>query len=471
MATLLYSKTGVGSSPALSIYYYYEIINRTSTQVKVEISAKATYTYNNSKLAKTNKLSFYLNIKGTNYYVAEDCKVQNTSGNAGTVVFSGSRTLTFNVAQSTTSLSVSRFYTKSSTMTSSGIMDVSVSRTIKFDAYVPPTVSLQSSWFYLSPSSATYNGSNQTTSVYNTQGLIKGTHYSVNIPNTMINAGSYSITIKGISSGGYSGTVTLYFTINKAELYGSLSETSFQYTGETHRPTVDTNGEIDYNNSTISATNVGEYSIYITNPDTSNYSGSNFYLDWKITPATFTCTISPTDFTYNGMEQGPNISTDISYYTDGTERAIDVGSYNLRVYPNDSNYTGSASITWTISTDTNTLSIDTSELKVLKDSVEVRDGTVKYGVLIAVSDNTSIATVEVQNNQIIITGISEGITTITVSSETTTNYTGASQDIIVVVESNGVFGIFYKDKNLPIIYYKDKQIKAVYFKDKIIYKI
>ena len=115
-------------------------------------------------------------------------------------------------------------------MTSSGIMDVSVSRTIKFDAYVPPTVSLQSSWFYLSPSSATYNGSNQTTSVYNTQGLIKGTHYSVSTPSTMINAGSYSITIKGISSGGYSGTVTLYFTINKAELYGSLSETSFQYT-------------------------------------------------------------------------------------------------------------------------------------------------------------------------------------------------------------------------------------------------
>ncbi len=144
------------------------------------------------------------------------------------------------------------------------------------------------SGYEVTVASATYTGSVLTpaVTVKDEDGnvLTEGTDYEVGCTETLLNAGSYTLTITGTND--YTGSATATFTINRASISGytvTLSATSYTYNGSARKPTVtvkDADGNTltsgtDYTyvvNSGNNAVNVGSYTVTVTGAG--NYTGT-----------------------------------------------------------------------------------------------------------------------------------------------------------------------------------------------------
>ncbi|MBR0279991.1 MAG: InlB B-repeat-containing protein [Oscillibacter sp.] len=92
----------------------------------------------------------------------------------------------------------------------------------------------------LSPASYTYDGSAKTPAVAVKNGdtaLTQNTHYTVSYSNN-VNAGTATATITGVEDGGYSGSVTKNFTIQKASITPSVALDDWTYGEDAKTPVV-----------------------------------------------------------------------------------------------------------------------------------------------------------------------------------------------------------------------------------------
>ena len=132
-------------------------------------------------------------------------------------------------------------------------------------------------------------------------------------------------------------SVSIYVSGFRYQTKPSLSQTSFQYDGNSHTPTI--NNSFGCTGQT-SGTNKGQYTITCTLPEYYKWTDgsiSNVVLNWSITPKSLTKpTLNGTNYTGNKInileDEGLLIGYDPeTMYISGTTEATDVGLYYVTI--------------------------------------------------------------------------------------------------------------------------------------------
>ena len=232
-------------------------------------------------------------------------------------------------------------------------------------AHAATTKSIKKATVKLSATSFTYNGSAKRPTVtvkYGSKTLKKGTDYTVTYSNNT-NAGTAKVTITG--KGGYSGSVTKSFTINKrsvSSLNVSLSSTSFTYNGSAKKPTVTVkNGSgktISSSNYTVSySNNTDAGTATVTVKGKGNLKGSvtkSFTIN-KRSVSSLNVSLSKTSYVYDGSAKKPTVTVkngsgktiSSSNYTVSYSNNTDAGTATVTV-KGKGNLKGSTTATFTI---------------------------------------------------------------------------------------------------------------------------
>ena len=214
--------------------------------------------------------------------------------------------------------------------------------------------------------------------------LTEGTDYTVTGLGNFKNVNTYPITLTGI--GKYKGTKTINYVISALSISTAtinLSGNNFVYDHTQHKPTIThvyLNGQEltqdeDYYNVTYSddteggSTNAGTYTITITGKG--NFSGScqaTYTIAKKHISACTISTPSGTSFIYSGEEKELTVTiTDGGYtlqqgsgkdYTLSGHKQTNVGAYTATITANELNYTGAASVNYTINANNDGYYID-----------------------------------------------------------------------------------------------------------------
>ena len=210
----------------------------------------------------------------------------------------------------------------------------------------------------LNPTTYTYDGTEKKPGVTvkdGTNTLTVGTDYSFVYSNN-INAGTGKVTITG--KGNYTGTKIVNFTINKRTLTVKAEAKSKTYgagdPGLTYTYSNQVSGQTPKFSGALSRAegeNVGTYAInkntlvlvdnspFLANNYTLSYVGANLTITAK-NASTFTATLNPTSYTYDGTEKKPSVTV-----KDG-ENLLAVGTDYSFVYSDNINAgTGKATIT------------------------------------------------------------------------------------------------------------------------------
>ena len=199
----------------------------------------------------------------------------------------------------------------------------------------------------LSNESYVYNGTEQKpdiTVIYNGEMLLTN-EYTVEWPSGCSDVGTYHINV--ILKGNYSGEGDTNYIITPKQVTPDivLSETSFIYDGEEHKPEIKVmNGKIELLASDYTvewppkSKDVGSYQITVTLKG--NYKGSNI-AGYKITTKDNKpiITLSNKAFVYNGKEQKPEITVKIDnqvlsssdYSVVWPTGCINAGTYNVKI--------------------------------------------------------------------------------------------------------------------------------------------
>ena len=320
----------------------------------------------------------------------------------------------------------------------------------------------------LSPPSYTYNGSAKkpTVTVKNGSTALKsGTDYTVVYKNN-INAGTATITVTG--KGNYIGTNSKTFTIKKAAsslkfVSASVEKTTLDMPF-TNKLTKTTDGTVTFKSSDrkvavvdsasglVTIKGTGTTTITATASAGTNYkAGSATYaltvVDGRADISTYTVTLSPTSYIYNGSAKKPTItvkngSTALKSGTDYTvvyKNNINVGTATAIVTGKGS-YTGTNSKTFTIKKAASSLKFASSSIKkttldmpFTNKLTKTTDGTVTFK-----SSDRTVATVNSTNGLVTIRGIGTAIITATTTAGK--NYKAGSANYTIEV-TKGVIDI------------------------------
>ncbi|MCD8385129.1 MAG: Ig-like domain-containing protein, partial [Clostridiales bacterium] len=310
----------------------------------------------------------------------------------------------------------------------------------------------------LSATSYTYNGTARKPTVTVKDGsttLIGGTDYTVAYSDNT-NAGTATVTVTG--KGNYTGTATVTFTINKASqtVSASIASSGIQ-AGETTQITASTTGDgaLSYQSSntaiaTVSSSGLvtgvaaGATTITVTAASTANYNSATKTVSVTVTEeeatdiSTCTITLSATDYTYDGTAKKPAVTV-----KDGSTTLIGGTDYTVAYSDNTNagtatvtvtgkgNYTGTATVTFTISKASQTVSAGIASSGIQAgETTQITASTTGDGALSYESSDTAIATVSSSG---LVTGITAGAATITVTAASTVNYNAAAKTLDVTV--------------------------------------
>ena len=304
-------------------------------------------------------------------------------------------------------------------------------------------------------------------------GLISGDELSITATGTFADANAATdkaVSISNITLGGASAdnyklaesgqqeSATANITALEATL--NWTNTTFSYDGSEHTPTCTVGNLVSGDECTVTVTggqtNAG--SSYTATASALN--NSNYRL-----PAANTTTFSISNATMTGIT-----ATSYSAAYDGTAHGITVngvpaeatvkygtteGTYNLDASPtytdagdaktvyyqvsktNYDSFTGSATVT--IAKAECTVSLDKTSVTVTGSSTTQTvtvtcDGD---GTVTAISSNTSVAIVSISGNTVTITGVANGIATITIKVSEGTNYNAYTSDKTIDVTASG----------------------------------
>ena len=262
-------------------------------------------------------------------------------------------------------------------------------------------------WTGGSAPSPTYDGNAQEPAVtvtnHSTNTALNASDYDIAYSNNK-NAGTATVTVTGKAN--YSGTKTLYFTINKKPMTDAmltLTGGPFTYNGSVQKPTatvsdgacpITTNDYVINNEGNI---NAGTHTVTATATDTGNYSGSSSKTytisPYALTTENTTITLNQTSLVYDGTAKTPEVQlvkvgsdlvvpTYTTVYANNTNAAAATAATAPQVtVTGTGNFTGSAVKKFTITPKTVTsdmLSFDkeffTYNGSLQKPTVTVKDG-------------------------------------------------------------------------------------------------
>ena len=195
---------------------------------------------------------------------------------------------------------------------------------------------------------------------------LDGTTYSEAVP-TATNAGTYTVYYKATGDANHSdvAAASVEVTIAKAVLTTvTLAETSLTYTGAEQTVTVSSVkagtldvSATDYDVTGNVQTNVDNYTATVTAKAESNFTGTAT-AQWSITAedaSTFTLTLDPTSFVYDGTEKKPAVTvkdgsavlTENTDYTLAYENNVNAGTAKV-IATGMGNYSGTKEATFAI---------------------------------------------------------------------------------------------------------------------------
>ena len=210
---------------------------------------------------------------------------------------------------------------------------------------------------------ATYNGEPQVPTIDGVTCAVSGATYDISTSGNTTNAGSYTLTLKG--TGNFTGTISKTITINKYNISSakiSLSETSFTYDGQVHKPTVtlkvNSNDfvissdeyDITYSTDCISA---GSVTVSVSaSQGATNITGTSPSTTFNIAPKSLVGNVtfsSIADQTYNGSEISPAFTvTDTARNVPLTSKDYEIVSYTSSNSSDATGHTDVGTVTITI---------------------------------------------------------------------------------------------------------------------------
>ena len=215
--------------------------------------------------------------------------------------------------------------------------------------------------FTLDKTEFTYSGEQQQPAV--SSALSAETDYTVSVPES-VNASDYKIKVEG--KGYYKGEVPFDYTIAKAAGSGSVTMEDYTYGGtiSAPKPTSATNdiGKVSYTytgregteyNSQERPTVVGKYTVTAVFDATENAGKCSASADFEVKAKGIVAgdfTMDKTEFTYDGSQQQPAVSSKLSAETDYTvsvPESKNAGDYEIKV-EGKGNYTGTVKLSYKI---------------------------------------------------------------------------------------------------------------------------
>ena len=308
-----------------------------------------------------------------------------------------------------------------------------------------------------------------------------GTTFSDDMPK-IINVSSLNVTVRVSKTGYKTTTVTKVAKIDKAEGKLTLSSTSGTYTypnsgtftvsGNTGNLSVSSNSTsiatASLSGSTItvkSGTTAGKATITVTSAETSNYTAKSATYEANVKNGTISLSATPYTGTYDGKAHNAltNVTVNpsdakIEYSTDGTNYSetmptvTNSSSFTVTVRASKAGYK-TQSVTETVKVNKAAGSLKLS----------ATSGTITYpnsgtftvsgntGSITVSSSNTKVATVSISGNTVTIKSVGAGTATITVKSASNTNYNEKTATYTVTVKYptfTGNSGVgYYADTN------------------------
>ena len=310
---------------------------------------------------------------------------------------------------------------------------------------------------------------------------INGGTYSTTMP-TVTNTSSFTVTVKARKEGYKTQITTETVKVSKAEGKLTLSATSGTYTypnsgtftvsGNTGTLSVSSNNNniatasVSGNTVTVkSGTTAGKATITVTSAEASNYTAKSTTYTATVNNGTISLSATPYNGTYDGKAHNAITNVSVKPSDAKIEYSINGGTYSttMPTITNVSSFTvtvraSKAGYTTKVITETTKINKASGTLKLSATSgTSTNFNNVTFSVsgntgsLSVSSSNSKFATASIRGNTVTVKPIMAGSATITVTSAATANYTAASATYKITINgapftaSSGVG--YYTDVN------------------------
>ena len=292
-----------------------------------------------------------------------------------------------------------------------------------------------------------------------------GKTYIENIPQ-ITNASSVSVIVKASRIGYKTETVTKIAVVNKAEGKLTLSETSgtITYPNNTAFTVSENTGtlSVSSNNNNIATASVsgntvtvkpgttaGKATITVTSAATSNYTAKSATYEATVNNGTISLSATPYTGTYDGKAHNAITKVTVTpsdakieYSTDGTNYSTtmptitNTSSFTVTVRASKAGYkTQSTTQTVKVNKAAGTLTLSATSGTINYPNSTTFTVSGNTGTLSVSSSNTSVATVSISGSTVTIKSVGVGTATITVKSAASTNYNEKTATYTVTVKN------------------------------------
>ena len=465
-----------------------QIINASSVSVIVKASRIGYKTETVTKTAVVNKAEGTLTLSATSgTYTYPNSGTFTVSGNTGalSVSLNNNNIATVSVSGNTVTVKPGTTAGKATITVTSAEASNYTAKSATYEATVNNgTINLSAT-----PYTRTYDGKahNTLTNVSVTPNDAKIEYstdektFSATMP-TVTNSSSFTVTVKASKEGYKTQITTETVKVSKAEGKLTLSATSGTYTypnsgtftvsGNTGTLSVSSNNNniatasVSGNTVTVkSGTTAGKATITVTSAEASNYTAKSTTYTATVNNGTISLSATPYNGTYDGKAHNAITNVSVKPSDAKIEYSINGGTYSttMPTITNVSSFTvtvraSKAGYTTKVITETTKINKASGTLKLSATSgTSTNFNNVTFSVsgntgsLSVSSSNSKFATASIRGNTVTVKPIMAGSATITVTSAATANYTAASATYKITINgapftaSSGVG--YYTDVN------------------------
>ena len=448
------------------------ITNASSITVTVRASKAGYTTATTKQTAKVNKANGNLTLSATSgTYTYPNSGTFTVSGNTGALSVSSNNNNIASVSVSGNTVTVKPGTTagKATITVTSAEASNYTAKSATYTATVQNgTISLSAT-----PYTGTYDGKahNAITKVTVTPSDARidystdGTNYSTTMP-TVTNSSSFTVTVRASKAGYKTQTTTQTVKVNKSEGKLTLSATSgtltyptsgtFTVSGNTGTLSVSSNNtniataSISGNTVTVKpGTTAGKATITVTSAAATNYNAKSATYTATVNNGTISLSATPYTGTYDGKAHNAitkvtvtpsdakiEYSTDGKTYSTTMPKITNTSSFTVTVRASKAGYK-TQSTTQTVKVNKAagklTLSATSGTSEYSKDLTFTVSGNT--GTLSVVSSNTNIATASISGNTVTVKSVATGTATITVKSAANTNYNEKTATYTVTIKN------------------------------------
>ena len=466
-ATIEYSTDGTNYSTTMPT-----VTNSSSFTVTVRASKAGYKTQTTTQTVKVNKADGKLTLSATSgTYTYPTSGTFTVSGNTGTLSVASSNTNIATVSVSGNTVTVKPGTTAGKatiTVTSAAATNYNAKSATYTATVQNGTISLSAT-----PYTGTYDGKahNAITKVTVTPSDAKidystdGTNYSTTMP-TITNTSSFTVTVRASKAGYKTQTTTQTVKVNKAEGKLTLSATSGTYTyptsgtftvsGNTGTLSASSNNTniatVSVSGNTVTVkpgTTAGKATITVTSAAATNYNQKSATYTATVNNGTISFSATPYTGTYDGKAHNAITKVTVTpsdakieYSTNGTTY-----STTMPTITNTSSFTVTVRASkagYKTQTTTQTVKVNKAAGTL---TLSATSGTINYpnsttftvsgntGTLSVSSSNTSVATVSISGSTVTVKSVGAGSATITVKSAASTNYNEKTATYTVTVKN------------------------------------